>query len=1090
VNDENSSGRIVSVESSNDTEAMHGVARVMADLIATARGDRSFEYVPMDGEPVDPARLDVRAIAFYLPQFHPFPENDEWWGRGFTEWTNVSKAVPQFVGHYQPRLPGELGFYDLRVLDVMRRQVELACHYGIAGFCFHHYWFGGKRLMERPLQQFFDNKDIDFPFCVCWANENWTRRWDGFDQDVLIGQNHSAEDDLAFIGSLEPLLRDPRYIRVDGRPLVVLYRPSILPDAKATLERWRAHCRAVGIGELFLAMVQFDVEDPRIYGFDAAIEFPPHKLAKGLEPINRKLEIINPEYQGNVIEYGEIVQRARDEGVPNYDMIRGVFPSWDNEARKPGAGYVFANGSPRTYREWLDLSLDYARKHPVAGERLVFLNAWNEWAEGAYLEPDRRYGYAYLDQTRAALVQAVETAPPPLRRIVIVSHDAYPHGAQYLALHMARMFNAVFRLKVDVVLLGEGPLRDEIARWATVHDLVGIDPLSVEARGLARTLLAAGASHAIANTTVSGLFAKTLKDCGFRVISLIHELPGVIKGFGIVENAKALAASVDCAVFPSDHVLRGFRECTGTEAVTTVVRAQGLYKLNRFASTRGISEARKKLREKLDVPAESEIVLCVGYADHRKGIDLFTNIGKHVMQARSNVHFLWVGHFDAALEEGIHAAIREAGLEGRFHFPGIDPDTDMYYAGSDVYALTSREDPFPSVVMEALQVEVPVIGFAGTGGFVDLLERGTGVVVPAFDVEAFGNEIVRLLDDKQQAHAMGKRGRAIVDEEFDFRKYLFDLLDLLGCPLPRVSVIVPNYNYANHLRERIGSIVRQTFPFYELIVLDDASGDDSVGVLEQLAIEYEVPLRLVRNAANSGSVFRQWAKGVELARGEFVRIAEADDLSEPECLERLIAAMPDKSVVMAYCQSKQIDGEGNTLANTYLEYTNDVSRDHWLRAYRRPGIDEIRECLAIKNTIPNVSAALFRRDALLSALHQEFDTICSFRIAGDWVTYITVLAQGDIAFVPESLNLHRRHSSSVTLGGDKRPHMLEILRVQRIVTERYGLQDATAAKVARYNEHLRVHFGLSADTLAQLMTALGPATVSLRDAPQWDGVLE
>lgn len=1079
----------MSGKSPGSTDTAHGVARVMADLIATARGDRSYEYVPMDVEPVDAARVDVRAIAFYLPQFHPFPENDEWWGRGFTEWTNVSKAAPQFVGHYQPRLPGELGFYDLRVVDVMRRQVELARHYGLAGFCFHHYWFGGKRLMERPLQQFFDNKDIDFPFCVCWANENWTRRWDGFDQDILIGQNHSAEDDRAFIASLEPLLRDPRYIRVDGRPLVVLYRPSLLPDAKATLERWRERCRAIGIDELFLAMVQFDVEDPRIYGFDAAIEFPPHKLAKGLEPINRKLEIINPAYQGNVIEYGEIVQRAREERVPNYDMIRGVFPSWDNEARKPGAGYTFANGSPRRYREWLDLSIDYARKHPVAGERLVFINAWNEWAEGAYLEPDRRYGYAYLDQTRAALVQSVEPVSSPLQRIVIVSHDAHPHGAQYLALHMARMFNAVFRLKVDIVLLGEGRLRDEFARWATVHDLVGVDPLGVEARGLARKLLAAGASHAIANTTVSGLFAKTLKDCGFRVISLIHELPGVIKGFGIEENARALAASVDCAVFPSDHVRKGFRECTGTEAVATAVRAQGLYKLNRFASTQGIGEARGKLRERLGIPAESEIVLCVGYADHRKGIDLFTDIGKQVMRARRNAHFLWVGHFDAALEEGIQAAIRDAGLEGRFHFPGIDPDTDLYYAGSDVYALTSREDPFPSVVMEALEVEVPVIGFAGAGGFIDLLERGTGVVVPAFDVKAFGDEIERLLGDKPRAHAMGKRGRAIVDEEFDFRKYLFDLLDLLGCPLPKVSVIVPNYNYANHLRERIGSIVRQTFPFYELIVLDDASRDDSVGVLEQLAAEYGVPFRLVRNEANSGSVFRQWAKGVELARGEFVRIAEADDLSEPECLERLVDAMPDKAVVMAYCQSKQIDGEGNTLANTYLEYTNDVSRDHWLSAYRRPGIDEIRECLAIKNTIPNVSAALFRRDALLNALHREFDSICSFRIAGDWVTYIAVLEQGDIAFVPESLNLHRRHASSVTLGSDNRPHMLEILRVQRMVVERYGLQDAIATKVARYDEHLRAYFGIGADIPAQPMSKLGPAAGGMRMQP-WGGVVE
>jgi hypothetical protein len=345
---------------------------------------------------------DLRAIAFYLPQFHPIPENDEWWGAGFTEWTNVVKAQPNFAGHYQPHLPAELGFYDLRVPEVREQQAQLAREHGIHGFCYHHYWFGGKRLLERPFNEVLQSGRPDLPFCLCWANENWTRRWDGADHEILMAQNHSDEDDRQFIRSLFPVFEDPRYIRVNGKPLLIVYRANILPSPLRTGAIWREEMQRAGLGDIYLCAAQsFEVRDPTAYDFDAAVEFPPHALGSSIE--NDRVKDLNPNFGGRIFDFLAAASTLIHGPAPSHKLFKTVMPSWDNTPRNQNRGYIFHHASPEAYEYWLGKVVEWTIQHNRGDERLVFINAWNEWGEGAHLEPDRRYGRRFLEATRDVL---------------------------------------------------------------------------------------------------------------------------------------------------------------------------------------------------------------------------------------------------------------------------------------------------------------------------------------------------------------------------------------------------------------------------------------------------------------------------------------------------------------------------------------------------------------------------------------------------------------------------------------------------------------------------------------------------------------
>jgi lipopolysaccharide biosynthesis protein len=365
----------------------------------------SEEYVELASDAFERRPGDPMILAYYLPQYHPTQENDRWWGRGITEWNNVSRAVPQYAGHYQPRLPGELGYYDLRLKENITRQIELAKIHGIYGFAYYFYWFDGKRLLDRPLDAFLNDPQLDYPFCLCWANESWTRRFDGSSGEVIMYQNESAESYRTFIESVKPYFVDKRYIRVDGRPVLIVYRPSFVPDPLNTLAYWRACSDEAGLGNPYIIAVKENTFEGDLLslGFDAQSEFHPGTVFRYCKNITEEINFVQKEFKGLVLDYVDLVKNRKYMNFQARKLYRAVMPMWDNTPRRNNTAMIYEGSSPALYKEWLIDVLRETHSRSDLEVPFVFVNAWNEWGECAYLEPDRKYGYAYLRATRQAI---------------------------------------------------------------------------------------------------------------------------------------------------------------------------------------------------------------------------------------------------------------------------------------------------------------------------------------------------------------------------------------------------------------------------------------------------------------------------------------------------------------------------------------------------------------------------------------------------------------------------------------------------------------------------------------------------------------
>jgi len=355
----------------------------------------------------------VRIICYYLPQFHPIPENDLWWGKGFTEWTNVTKARPLFPGHYQPRLPSDLGFYDLRVPEVRIAQAEMAKYYGIEGFCYWHYWFAGKRLLERPFQEVLKTGEPDFPFCLGWANESWTGIWHGLSDKVLMEQTYPGpkDEESHFYANLEAF-HDKRYITIEGKPIFYVYKPHNLPEAKRFVDHWNTLAIKTGLkGIYFIGEDHTLTWNPIENGFDASV---PH-LGTGfykLIMIHKKFikifKKIRYDYMykylhvPNIFPYKNFIIHGSADLSKDFLQYPCALANWDNTPRSGRRGYILSNSTPDLFKVYLQIITKQVSDREL-DRRIIFIKSWNEWAEGNYLEPDQKYGSQFLQVIKEVL---------------------------------------------------------------------------------------------------------------------------------------------------------------------------------------------------------------------------------------------------------------------------------------------------------------------------------------------------------------------------------------------------------------------------------------------------------------------------------------------------------------------------------------------------------------------------------------------------------------------------------------------------------------------------------------------------------------
>lgn len=806
---------------------------------------------------------EFKAIAFYLPQFHPINENDRWWGKGFTEWTNVTKARPMFRSHFQPNLPADLGFYDLRTPETQEAQADLASEFGIHGFCYYYYWFAGRKLLNRPIEQMLNSSSPNFPFCVCWANENWSRNWDGQNRHVLLEQSYSLESNRALIGEFIEMMKDSRYIRHNGKPVLLVYRIQVIPNWLETASMWREECRQSGLGDIHLCAVRFGLEEldgqPSDFGVDSFVLFPPHETKR----VDVKSEVLDlaPDFHGTIFSYDAVVDgdlERFEAGYP-WPVHRGAMLGWDNTARRQYDSRIFVGATPARFHYWLKGIVEQERLHNQNSESLVFINAWNEWAEGTTLEPSVRFGRGYLEAVRSVLGQpdvkrldtvaarVIDSSPRPSRSgsprwfdgnierisgaptVLVCAHVVSDKlfGGERSFLDVLDALNQL-HLNV-VVVLPSGNHREyiELVQGKSIGVAIvayrqwtsGRLPDEDIIAELSELIESQSIDLVYANTIVllEPLIAARRKECQTVVHAreLIDRDEHLIKQIGMrpEEIVREVWARADFVVANSLATHDLFFKKGRTFCVPNVVDASGLDMLNE---------------------ASAEIVFGIISSNiPKKGIADFIDVARRCQETVPNAKFFVFGPENEYVEEW-----KREGLPSNLTFRGYSSSPADALAQINVLlSLSHFAESFGRTIAEAQAARRPVIAY-DHGAVSELVEHErTGLLAGYRDIERVAAHVQELASNETLITRMGDAGRSEVvkrNAPTTLRENLWRALEgILGRSLAmrssaarRTTIIVPVFNAYAEVKGCLDSLAASVDGAdARILVIDDGSTD-------------------------------------------------------------------------------------------------------------------------------------------------------------------------------------------------------------------------------------------------------------------------